>query len=69
MSVPIPLQSLVGHVMTEKSVAAIEKTAKASGLTRVRVFTPNTMGDMEYDEQRLNVHVNGAGSIERLDLG
>ena len=60
------LQALVGQQATETVTA--QATAD-SGATSVRVLGPNDAATMDFREDRLNIHTDDAGVIERIGCG
>lgn len=61
-----PAQS---HVGKPASDANIQSAFKASGAKTMRSIKPGQAVTMDYREDRLNVHQDASGNIERISCG
>lgn len=61
-----PAQS---HVGTPASEANIEAAFKASGAKSMRSIKPGQAVTMDYREDRVNIHQDASGNIERISCG
>lgn len=60
------VQALLGKAATPALVAEAQRL---SGARAVRRVEPNSAVTMDYRVDRLNVHVDAQGSVERVDCG
>lgn len=59
-------QALIGRV---KSAEVGAEALRLSGATALRWIAPGTMVTMDYREDRLNLRVDAAGKIVKVDCG
>ena len=59
-------EALVGQPVSD---ALAEQAREDAGAERVRVLTPGQMVTMDFDEERLNIEVDAAGTITALRCG
>jgi hypothetical protein len=59
-------QKLIGRT---KSAEVGAKALRLSGATALRWIAPGTMVTMDYRENRVNLRVDGAGKIVKVDCG
>ena len=59
-------EALVGQSIND---ALTEQARVDTGAERVRVLTPGQMVTMDFDEERLNIEVDAAGTITALRCG
>jgi hypothetical protein len=60
------VQSLLGELANNHTV---EHAHRLSGARSTRVLSPGDMITLEYDAQRLNIEINEAETIERINCG
>lgn len=63
---PAPLASMIGRVWSGR---LRPRALRLSGARAARVIRPGDMVTMDYRSDRLNVHLNAQGRIDRFDCG
>ncbi|RYX88591.1 MAG: hypothetical protein EOO28_35815 [Comamonadaceae bacterium] len=61
-----PVQSMVGRVA---SASVVEDARQKSGALMARVLRPDQVVTMEFNAQRLNLSVDAAGKVIRVNCG